>query len=333
MTNQISKWILLTGAGFTKNFGGFLAKEMWSLIHNHRNVQEMPRVKEQVKNNFDYESIYHTVLTDQYSSEEKNAISKATFDAYSRLDDVVREWRFRENAPYPVNGYMIEDLLAMFDRDNSVYNFFFTLNQDLFIERQYHKAVKFSLAIPGARRIPSDERIHRRQPIDREDYFVLPRKEHVKETSHTWRHKNALNYIKLHGSFGWKSSDGSDRMVIGRNKEEQIGSEPLLSWYFEIFRKVLFSQDRKLMVIGYGFRDEHVNSVIADSVQNHGLQLYVICPSGPDQFSCELHSSSYGKTIWDNIKGYYPFDLRTLFPPDQSITQQWEEIRQEFFLA
>jgi hypothetical protein len=30
MTKNISHHILLTGAGFTKNFGGFLAEEMWS---------------------------------------------------------------------------------------------------------------------------------------------------------------------------------------------------------------------------------------------------------------------------------------------------------------
>jgi len=29
---KVNKYILLTGAGFTKDFGGFLAKEMWESI-------------------------------------------------------------------------------------------------------------------------------------------------------------------------------------------------------------------------------------------------------------------------------------------------------------
>ena len=42
--------ILLTGAGFTKNFGGFLANEMWSKIHNHPMVQSKPKLKQLLMN-------------------------------------------------------------------------------------------------------------------------------------------------------------------------------------------------------------------------------------------------------------------------------------------
>ena len=41
-----SNTILLTGAGFTKNFGGFLAREMWAQIHNRLQISnEISRVK------------------------------------------------------------------------------------------------------------------------------------------------------------------------------------------------------------------------------------------------------------------------------------------------
>ena len=42
MAPQISKNILLTGAGFTKNFGGFVATEMWEKIFNCSEVQDSP---------------------------------------------------------------------------------------------------------------------------------------------------------------------------------------------------------------------------------------------------------------------------------------------------
>ncbi|MCO5382417.1 MAG: hypothetical protein NHB15_10310 [Methanosarcina barkeri] len=54
--------ILLLGAGFTKNFGGLLASEMWAEIFNNENIQTQPRIKKLMQNNFDYESIYYSVL-------------------------------------------------------------------------------------------------------------------------------------------------------------------------------------------------------------------------------------------------------------------------------
>lgn len=35
---KFNKKILLTGAGYTKDFGGYLAIEMWSFIFNNREL-------------------------------------------------------------------------------------------------------------------------------------------------------------------------------------------------------------------------------------------------------------------------------------------------------
>lgn len=37
------------------------------------------------------------------------------------------------------------------------------------------------------------------------------------------------------------------------------------------------------MVIGYGFRDDHINEIISDAVTNHNLKLFVMSPDGADQ--------------------------------------------------
>ncbi len=50
-------------------------------------------------------------------------------------------------------------------------------------------------------------------------------------------------YVKLHGSWNWYSSDGMKKMVIGRNKINQINTEPVLLRYFEIFKEVLSKGD------------------------------------------------------------------------------------------
>ena len=54
--------ILLTGAGFTCNFGAPLAAEVWSLILTHPPLAAAPRVRELLLQDFDYESVYHTVF-------------------------------------------------------------------------------------------------------------------------------------------------------------------------------------------------------------------------------------------------------------------------------
>jgi SIR2-like domain len=79
--------------------------------------------------------------------------------------------------------------------------------------------------------------------------------------------------IKLHGSYGWKSStDDSDVMVIGHTKTAVIKREPFLKWFFSLFVEALHSGDRKLAIMGYGFRDEHINLIIAEGIRNHGLR-------------------------------------------------------------
>jgi hypothetical protein len=56
---EINKAVLLTGAGFTHNFGGFLANEMWAVIFNSPEIGKDPRLNELLQSDFDDESIYH----------------------------------------------------------------------------------------------------------------------------------------------------------------------------------------------------------------------------------------------------------------------------------
>ena len=121
-------------------------------------------------------------------------------------------------------------------------------------------------------------------------------------------------YVKLHGSYGWLSQDGTDAMVIGHGKKGRIEKEPLLSWYLSLFKEVLHAGDRKLVVIGYGFGDDHINEIITGAIKEKGLQLYIICPMEPEQFRNQLlrlhgvniELNPYGEDIWSGLYGYYP---------------------------
>ncbi len=85
-----SNTILLTGAGFTKNFGGFLAREMWAQIHNrlqHANYEEL---KEITKSEFDYEKIFEEVVKGKhYSDNQKDKVNESFLEAYKLMDQII----------------------------------------------------------------------------------------------------------------------------------------------------------------------------------------------------------------------------------------------------
>lgn len=327
MKRSFCQNILLTGAGFTKNFGGLLAKEMWSKIFNN------PRLHLQLKslllNDFDYESIYHKVITGGYSQDEKDSINDVMFEAYKVLDDICREWTFRNDAPYPVNIYGVNKFIALFSGGRDEIGFFFTLNQDLFIERHFNSIEK-GLIYPGVT-VPNRVNIKNGLALEKQDFIKLPTQIQIENNKTNQIDGNDLHYVKLHGSFGWTSSEGRNCYVIGKNKEKQLADEPLLSWYFELLVKALSEPDRKLLIIGYGFRDEHINEVIANSVNKHGLKLYIISPSGQAKFISGLESLKHGKSILKGLVGYFPYSLLDIFPKDQSKSHAWREIQDNYF--
>ena len=77
MQKEFARNVLFTGAGFTKNFGGLLAKEMWSQISNNTKVQAHSRIRHLLLHDFDYESIYFHVMTGDYTDQEKKSINEA----------------------------------------------------------------------------------------------------------------------------------------------------------------------------------------------------------------------------------------------------------------
>lgn len=265
--------ILLLGAGFTKNFGGLLASEMWAEIFNHEKIQSQPKIKKLMLNDFDYECVYYSVLEGfkdkeglfgekgecvKFKDEEKDAIRKATTSAYKYIDEILREHVI--NHPHPVElnyfndliyqigsqGQIIEDFFedgkhsqSFIDTKNK--SFIFTLNQDLLFERLFPRNCCADLCIPGIDNNSEWFTTNFNKPLEEPDYCKLP-------NEYELNNKNILldeNYflIKLHGSCNWVSFDGSEIMVIGRGKKRKIQKEPLLKLYFEIFENVLSQGD------------------------------------------------------------------------------------------
>ena len=325
---EVNKHVLLTGAGCTRNFGGFLANEMWAWIFNDSNIEKNHQLKGLVKTDFDYESIYYKVIDGiGFNDDEKKALKGAVYSAYKKLDDKIRSLGTNQLVCINEFSKFIERFSgypASTGR-NDTKGFFFTLNQDLFIER-YCSPPNFkpiTLYAPQPKLSQDevyDENIHS---------VNLPSIADIEQINPLSSTK--FFYVKLHGSWNWYSSDGKKRMVIGRNKINQINTEPVLLRYFEIFKEVLSKGDVRLFVIGYGFRDEHINDTIADAIMNNNLKLYVLNPSNPEMFKNDFHSDKIfrGEIIWNGLAGYYPYNLSQVFPGAETV--EYELIRDSYF--
>ena len=117
----------------------------------------------------------------------------------------------------------------------------------------------------------------------------LPDTDPFDRTSMKWRPEEPFQsnpimqpYYKLHGSSGWLLTDGGKPLlVIGRGKTGAIAERPILRWTYEQFEQYLQPDDTRLMVIGYGFGDDHINQSLVDAHRAGKLKMiYLVQPSG-----------------------------------------------------
>ena len=54
----------------------------------------------------------------------------------------------------------------------------------------------------------------------------------------------------------------------------------ILRWYQEEFRRYLSMPNARLMVIGYGFLDPHINDLIVEGARAGGLRMFIVNPAG-----------------------------------------------------
>jgi hypothetical protein len=323
-----TKYILFTGAGFTHNFGAPLAKGMWTLIFNHEEVQGQRRIKELMQSDYDFESIYDAVLNGNFAADEKQAIMNAVKAAYEKLDAIIRNWSFKTNAPYPVNIYQVQNFIDLFSKRNQK-GFVFTINQDLFLERHYYNGER--PIIPGIQTKQNLFSSTFREPLGEGDYSELPSIEKLEKCRDKIIGEHRFFYIKMHGSQNWRKANKTNQIVIGRGKKQQIEEEPLLNWYFELFKEALLQKDKRILFVGYGFGDEHINRIIAKAIGEYSVGIHIICPNDVDIFHAEILKRDFGKDIWKGLSGYYQCSLTQLFPTDQSESQEYDDLRRQFF--
>jgi hypothetical protein len=297
-----------------------------NLILNNPSLRTCPRLREILLQELDFESVYHTVmLSADYSAREKRALHDAVQSAFEFLDETIRTWDHRDHA---VNIYRVRQLLARFAGDRKSPGFIFTLNQDLFVERYYADG-------PSPILLGFNKTVHLHggstQYLETDHWLTVPASP-LDLSSLTRQH--AFFYVKLHGSFNWRRASGStdsSNMVIGRGKSEQIAAEPLLAGYLSLFERVLSSGRKRLLVCGYGFRDKHINEVLASAITKEGMELFVLSPESSRSFRNSLDTVPWGTTIWSAVR-HFPYSLQSLFPAaSQADTPAWHKLCASYF--
>ena len=146
--------ILLTGAGFTKSFGGYLGSELWAAILNQPELQsDMELRKEMFEDkHLNFEVIYYRVQhSTKYSDEQKAALTAAIRRAYSQMDAIL----CGVSAGSVPASAACRVFIRLFSgsRQNRTLGFVFTLNQDLLMERFYINGDQNKMmALPGLHR-------------------------------------------------------------------------------------------------------------------------------------------------------------------------------------
>ncbi len=317
---SFSRRVLLVGAGFSRNWGGFLASEVGGRILAHPEVVERTNLRELILREPSFEDALEKTRTGLFETEDAAAMEAAIKTAFDEMDSEYK------NPTPPVLGATINDFIGRFcpGAVGIGTGYVFSLNQDLLFERIYGTQVQTqSLTTPGVRwsaRPPhfpaAAEPIPSASPID-------PSVDAIQLLQN-------FNLIKLHGSVNWRSTDGSEAMVMGRRKPLTIARSPLIGWYHQVFERVLFSGDVRLMVIGYGWGDEHINEPIAEAVRNYGLQVYSWDPSHPRDL---LQNMTRRDDILGGITGVFTRPMTEVMPhtPTNPGSAYYDGIVRDFF--
>jgi hypothetical protein len=271
---------LLIGAGFSRNWGGWLATEAFEYLLGCPEVVRDPAIGQLLwrhQSNGGFESALAELQIGYARDARANeatlmglqAAITRMFDDMNHALMEINDWEFQQHIERQVGTFM-----TRFDA-------IFSLNQDVLLEHHYindnialiGKKKWAGAQLPGMRRVPAQEAMHSASwarstwhPEEEGAFKVEP---------------SCQPIFKLHGSSNWCHADGRSMLIMGGAKAREIGSTPILNWYAQVFEDCLSQQPSRLMLIGYGFRDDHINAAIGRAVER-GLKLFVIAPEGAE---------------------------------------------------
>lgn len=267
--------VLLLGAGFSRNWNGWLAEEIIGDLLGR--LEEDIRLSNLVRGAGGYEA-----ALSQIQSEYKSQQSVATKEHLDRLQDAILETFGAMNRAFAAIPSMEVSNEAKFSilRFLSKFDAIFTLNQDLLLELHYNIETH---ACPrwNGHYFPGME-----FPPNWTAAVLSDRLGPVWHPAAKFHLEPKLQPIfKLHGSVNWRDSDDGQLLVMGGNKPGVIQEKQILNSYIDYFRDYLKDPNTRLMVIGYSFSDDHINRIIYEAWQTSQLRMFIVDPRGLDVFN------------------------------------------------
>jgi hypothetical protein len=306
---------VLCGAGMSRNWGGYLAGEMWTAILGQPAIEANEFLRALLLRETNFESALEKVAAEG-SSDDVKALDEAVRMAFVEHDTNLRH-ALAHTEGYRLYQHFFEATMRPFMDEEPACNlvgFVFSLNQDLFLERTLsHSTPGRHPVYPGVGTILEPAW----RPVNTPLLEPFEAKRHAQQVSWDGALNNLVqpqtfNVIKLHGSANWLSGE-SGLMVLGGGKAAAIDNHPLLTAYFDVFRQFLFSGGARLLVIGYGFGDRHINKLLAQAVMQAGLRLYIVDVRQPGQLRSDLLATEDGSLIWSGLFGYLARPLPEVF--------------------
>jgi SIR2-like domain len=288
-------YYLLTGAGFSRNWGGWLTNEAFEYLLGAPEIDDFLRntLWEAKLLGEGFEGALSRVQSAYASSksqENKGRLDKLTeatigmFNAMQRAFDKI-------NFRYP--SLYLQRFLAQFDA-------IFTLNQDTLLETFYAGDVRWSERWYGSY-LPHMKLVEEpKQP----HYFPL-RLPMTQELACITR-ENYQPIYKLHGSYNWFAEPAGERLlVLGGNKTATIAAFTVLGRYQIEFASMLTQPDTHLMIIGYSFSDPHINKCI-QLAANSGLRIFIIDTLGVDVVDKRNQQAHIPEPVTDLMQALMP---------------------------
>ena len=308
--------LLLLGAGFSRNWGGWLADEALEYLLGARRINvPLRQLLIKHKRQGGFEAALAELL------EERSPAGRREPELLVRFQEAVSQmFADMDTAfaavPFEWSNQIKQQVAPFLTRFDAI----FTLNQDLLLERHYHND-NVSLmsngkwsgwSIPGMQRQGSDSPPLTNPNLD----MMVPLSDSDFEVA-----VNSQPYFKLHGSSNWFASATDNVMVIGGNKQPSIDRYRILKFYSQQFHEYLNRPNTRLMVIGYGFGDNHINNMIVNAANVGGLSIFLIDPMGIDvvdknQNATIYHPDAMAEALWPKIIGASRRPLSATFSID-----------------
>ena len=267
--------MLLTGAGFSRNWGGWLASEAFEYLLGRPEIN--PRIRNCLwKNKGNFETTFQELRDAlQHTKSETDAVDFGAFNAMLLGMFEAMKLGFRSTpleTDQASSALRTSLFLAHFDAIS-------TLNQDTLLEQHYvyqpaHETTHGRWAgveLPGLAP-PSPVVEHGNQITKAAMRHPLPG-----GFSNT---EGMQPYFKLHGSSNWTYGLGN-LLIVGGAKAADIENVPLLSWYHQEFSRLITQPNCRLLIVGYSFNDDHINKHLYAAAAA-GTKMFIVDPLGID---------------------------------------------------